>query len=220
MATLFKRKNLKMIIILNSPLEKYSFNQPFHHSTDGKIADYNTSFVVSYDEQFLNIDFNCADNPNTDDNTLTEHNSPLYNQEVFEVFIGSGVEDSKSYLEVEINPNNAIWIGRISNPSLGERMQSLEEQVEYDTSGIKHEVNHEESAWSGFLRIPWELIGKNDDGNYRINFYRIRSRSSHSEKDWVCDTESCDFVCWKSTMSGKEPAFHRPKQFGVLKIKR
>ena len=207
-----------MIIKLNTPLEKYSFNEPFHHATDGEKAEYNTSFVVSYDQQFLTVNFNCANNPYTLENTLTEHNSPLYNQEVFEVFIGTGFEDNKTYLEVEINPNNAIWIGRISNPSLGENMQSLEEQIDYKTSCIEHDVNHENGSWSGFLKIPWQLIGISKEGNYRINFYRIRSNNSHSEKDWICDTESCDFLCWKSTLSGKEPAFHRPKQFGILNV--
>lgn len=207
-----------MIIYLSDSTKEYKNATSFLYATDGKEADFDTQFSVSYDKEFLNVEFMCGDNNFTSENSFTEHNQPLYNQEVFEVFVGLGKEDTKEYLEIEINPNNALWIGKISNPDLGESPQRILEQISPQEAGILHEVSIFDNTWSGYLHIPWEFIGRDIDGNYRINFYRIRSKVSHPNPDWECDTETCDFVCWQSTLSGESPAFHRPKRFGHLHI--
>lgn len=207
-----------MLINLQSSGAKYTIITPFQHSTDGEEADFNTHVSLSYDNHYLKVDFVCDDNFYTSENRMTQHNEPLYNQEVFEVFIGVGNEDCRQYLEIEVNPNNALWIGEIFNPELGESEQNVLEQVNPETAGIKHDVKISKNTWAGFLHIPWSFIGKDAHGNYRINFYRIRSRVSHPDTDWQCDAETCDFVCWNSTLSGTEPAFHRPRRFGYLKV--
>lgn len=206
-----------MKIELESGVE-FNYSDSFFHSTNGDVSDFETHFSLTYNNDFLKVTFSCKDNPFTAENTLTQHNAPLYNQEVFEVFIGLGAEDSKEYLEIEINPNNALWIGQISNPALGEAAQSIVRLFSPDEAGIKHSIEIQENAWSGFLHIPWSFIGEDKNGDYRINFYRIRSRVSHPNPEWECDAETCDFVCWQSTFSGKDPAFHRPKRFGYLKV--
>lgn len=207
-----------MELNLNAAHTPVTVSTPFQHATNGQVAEFTTEVEVSYDENYLKVAFSCEDNLFTLQNTMTEHNAPLYNQEVFEVFIGAGHEDSKEYLEIEINPNSALWIGKISNPELGEGPQSIVQQFSPDTAGIIHSINMEENSWSGYLHIPWRFIGKDKEGNYRINFYRIRANVSHDNPNWECDAETCDFVCWQSTLSGKNPAFHRPKRFGYLKV--
>lgn len=207
-----------MDIVISEDQPIYSFKGPFENSTDGSKADFNTNLEVSADSQVLKIKFVCFDNPFTDDNSMFEHNAPLYNQEVFEVFVAAGEEDPKKYWEIEINPNNAVWIGEIANPDLGDSQQTIIRQLLPDEAGVEFGVEKGKSQWSGYLNIPWKLIGKPGGEKYRINFYRIRSRIHHSETDWMCDTETCDFVCWNSTLSGKDPAFHRPKKFGNLLI--
>lgn len=173
---------------------------------------------MSYDRRYLKVEFVCGDNPYTTENRMTRHNEPLFNQEVFEVFIGVGEADCTHYLEVEINPNNALWIGRIYNPELGESQQHIVEQFTPEAVGVHYAAQSSGNSWTGYLHIPWTLIGVDDSGNYRLNLYRIRSRVSHGGADWQCDPETCDFVCWSSTLSGPEPAFHRPKRFGHLKV--
>lgn len=207
-----------MRIHLQDSDAKHLIHSPFYHATDGTEADFRTEVEVSYDKEYLKVEFVCRDNNFTSENTLTEHNQPLYNQEVFEIFIGLGKDDPKEYLEIEINPNNALWIGEISNPDLGESLQNIVRQFTPEEAGIAHKVSLVENTWSGYLHIPWKFIGDDKDGNYRINFYRIRSRVSHPNSDWECDVKTCDFVCWQSTLSGENPAFHRPKRFGYLKI--
>lgn len=207
-----------MQIHLQSPDSKQLITTPFKHATNGENAEFFTKVEVASDTNYLKVGFVCGDNNFTSENSLTVHNQPLYNQEVFEVFVGLGKEDTKEYLEIEINPNNALWIGKISNPDLGESPQRILEQISPQEAGILHEVSIFDNTWSGYLHIPWEFIGRDIDGNYRINFYRIRSKVSHPNPDWECDTETCDFVCWQSTFSGESPAFHRPKRFGHLLV--
>jgi len=197
---------------------KYTVNTPFQHATNGENADFDTRVSLSYAPEYLRVEFFCDANHFTAENEMEQHNAPLYNQEVFEVFIGTGKADCPEYLEIEINPNGALWIGRIYNPDLGDSPQYVLEQVGPETAGILYNAEVSENAWSGFLHIPWRFIGIDRLGNYRINFYRIRSRVSHPQSGWQCDPETCDFVCWNSTLSGPEPAFHRPRRFGFLKI--
>lgn len=169
------------------------------------------------DHLFLHVKFECRNDLFVQENHMTQHNEPLYNQEVFELFIAAGEADPAQYLEFEINPNNAIWVGKIANPGLGESAFKGE-LVSYEECGILHEAVKGEGSWSGQFSIPWKLISAGRKAHYRINFYRIVSTKSHLEKDWVCGNDDCEFLCWSATMSGAAPAFHRPRRFGHLKI--
>ena len=190
----------------------------FYHSTDGKKAPWPTAVRLKADAEYLHIAFACEKDAFVHENGMTAHNQPLYNQEVFEIFIAPGAADPARYLEVELNPNNALWIGRISYPSLGEKSDMKGELIPYAECGIRHSAEKGEGRWSGTMSIPWSLIGVDPKGVYRVNFYRIVSKKSHPKKDWTCDVETCDFVCWNATMSGKNPAFHRPKRFGTMRV--
>ncbi len=199
----------------SSPLGLY-----FRHSTDGTLSSERTEVKLMFDEVFFHIDFACHDNPFTHQNHMKEHNAPLYNQEVFEVFISEGEQDPVNYLEIEINPNNALWIGRIKNPSLGTGGGNSTEMISYNDSGIMHQVSLLDNTWSGRISIPWKLIGEQQPEIYRLNFYRIVSVKSHQDQNWKCNKQDCHFLCWSPTMSGKDPAFHRPKKFGRMQLKK
>ncbi len=190
----------------------------FARATNGSAADYPTKVKLMADDQYLHIEFECEKDPFVAENYMTGHNEPLYNQEVFELFIAPGGDDPAHYLEFEINPNDTIWVGKISNPGLGVTGGISAEMVGHDESGILHKVKQARDSWSGSFSIPWKLISGERQAQYRINFYRIVAIKSHAEKDWVCG-EGTEFLCWSSTLSGEVPAFHRPKLFGHLIIK-
>ncbi len=189
----------------------------FSRSTDGLPGDHPTQVRLMADEQFLNVEFVCEKDEFVQQNYLTGHNEPLYHQEVFEIFIAAGEADPVQYLEFEINPNNAIWTGRISNPGLGDS-GIFTEMIGQEESGIRHEAAIGEGCWSGSFSIPWHLISTDLQAHYRINFYRIVSKKSQPDRDWVCDAGNAEFLCWSSTRSGEVPAFHRPKWFGHLML--
>ncbi len=204
-----------MDIVLKNE-EPHILEPIFYHATDGTAVSYETKVAVSLKGERLVIDFHCAENPFVNTNTMFGHNEELYNQEVFEVFIASGADDPHTYFEIEINPNNAVWIGKIENPDLGETVQKTVQMYKPDEFGLEFEAVKLENAWQGFLSIPLDGIGHSNV--YRINFYRIRSKVEQTDSNWVCSTDNCDFVCWESTLSGENPAFHRPKRFGVLEL--
>lgn len=189
----------------------------FRHSTDGSLTNQKTEVHLKYDDEVLHVRFRCHDNPFTSQNSMTEHNEDLFNQEVFEVFIATSEADPSNYLEFEINPNNAIWVGQVFNPTLGESGGNKLTMIPYNEANITHDVKVMENAWFGQFTIPWKLIGGKTEV-CRINFYRIVSKTSHSNADWVCTPETCDFTCWSPTMSGENPAFHKPKKFGFMNL--
>jgi hypothetical protein len=191
---------------------------PFSRSTDGSLADFPTFVKLRAGKKYFSISFQCEKDDFVAQNYLTVHNSPLFNQEVFEVFIATRANDPTQYLEIEINPNNAIWVGKVNFPSMGEGNDMSADMVGHEESGIKHTVTKGKNKWSGTLEIPWTLIGGSAKGLYRLNLYRIVSKKAHKNKKWTCHPDNCEFLCWSSTMSGEVPAFHRPKRFGKMLI--
>ena len=190
----------------------------FKHVVGGQDIKQKTIVELSVRDEFLKIEFQCLDDTFVDDNYYFGDNTPMWNQEVFEVFIAYGKHDPMDYLEIEINPNNAIFIARIKNPDLfGSALSS--EFINPIESGIVSEVNKEIGSWSGYLLLPFSLIpGIEIENQFRINFYRIILQEKQSNKDWKCSLDNSIFACWSSTMAN-EPAFHRSKYFGLMIIK-
>lgn len=189
----------------------------FKNATDGKVSSQTTEVKLKADDQHLSIEFNCLQNPFVAQNSYTKHNSEMYNQEVFELFIAEGSTTPTRYLELEINPNNALFAGWIENPTK-EAPKSCE-FVSHEVSKIVHSVSKTTDSWSGKIQIPWALLGGKSD-IYRVNFYRIISLKSHAKSDWKGTPATCAYLCWSPTMSGAIPRFHRPEAFGILKVEK
>ncbi len=195
----------------------FDLNQPiFFHSTDGTPGTRRTNVRLTADNGILTVNFECLDDPFQALNTYTVHNTDLWRQEVFEIFIAAGEETPKRYLELEINPNNAFFAAWVDNEA-GMGPENLD-MLDHDTHRISHEVTRGEDNWAGRISIPLSLLGDNDSSTFRLNFYRIVLRTHPGSENWECNPDNCDFLCWSATMSGEEPAFHRPRHFGSLKI--
>jgi hypothetical protein len=189
----------------------------FRQATDGAVQPQQTLVRLRQDDTYLYVEFDCKNNPYWKQNSYREHNSDMWNQEVFEVFIAGGSETPTRYLELEINPNNALFVGWIDNPSkLGDANRL--ELVPYEQARIQHAITHTTAdSWSGTLRIPFSLIGPKQP-TYRLNFYRIILLESQASPDWKCSVQNASFQCWSPSMSGKAPRFHRPEAFGLLRV--
>lgn len=187
----------------------------FKQSVGGQSIKERTEVNLKYDKEFIEIKFECFDNPRTEQNSYTKDNSAMYNQEVFEVFISPGEKVPETYLEIEINPNNALFLGRISNKN----KIFNNEYVDIKASGITHKVEQdlEKNSWAGYLKIPWKLIinKESKESIYRVNFYRIISNKDHDDSNWKVDENNATFGCWSSTMAD-HPKFHVPERFGFL----
>ena len=193
----------------------------FKHVVGGKDIKQKTIVELSVKDEFLKIGFKCLNDIFVDDNYYFENNTPMWNQEVFEIFIANGKDDPTNYIEIEINPNNAIFIAKIKNPDmLGSVISS--EFIDPIESGIIYKVIKEPGSWSGYLMLPFSLIQYSDiekEDHFRINFFRVILKEKQNNKNWKCSSKNSIFACWSSTMAD-EPEFHRSKYFGLLTIKK
>ncbi|MEX0361889.1 MAG: hypothetical protein AB3N10_12990, partial [Allomuricauda sp.] len=93
----------------------FTFGEPnFHHSVGGRKIRERTKVTMEYDDTYLTISFECLDDPYVGHNRITEDNKMLAAQEAFEIFISKGPSASEQYLEIQINPNGAVFFGRVT----------------------------------------------------------------------------------------------------------
>lgn len=198
-------------------------NLHFNHSVGGKPINEKTRIEMTYDERYLKIAFECRDNPRMNQNFYTDDNTPMFTQEVFEIFISNGEKPLEEYLEIQLNPNNALFLCKISNGYQSDgRFEN--NYIDTKTSGIRHQVIKDEKRdlWKGLLEIPLELLKYPHDASestYRMNMFRIISNEDHSpEEKWRNNAGNSTFACWNSTLTSK-PQFHKPDYFGFLILK-
>lgn len=189
------------------------------HSVGGVAIQEETEIQVKYDKNYLEIKFECRNNPRMDQNFYTEDNTSMFNQEVFEIFISKGEDAPEHYLEIEINPNNALFLGKIKNTFKTDKSVKLE-FIETETAGVIHSIQKDAAnqTWSGHLKFPLELLDYPAEatGNvYRLNFYRIISNQDQKDPKWRNSAKNSTYACWSSTLASR-PNFHRPEYFGFL----
>jgi hypothetical protein len=193
----------------------------FQQATDGVPLPQPTVVRMKRSDDSLFVEFVCQQDPLWQQTTHTEHNANLWEQEVFEMFIAAGETTPTRYLELEINPNNALFVGWVDNPT-GEGDANALTMVPHEEAGITHRITGTTAdSWQGELRIPLALIDNEQaEGHepitYRINFYRIILLTSQTDPHWTCHPGNASFGCWSSTLSGRVPRFHRPARFGTL----
>ncbi|MFN4087267.1 MAG: carbohydrate-binding family 9-like protein [Spirosomataceae bacterium] len=188
-----------------------------HAAQDGAVVSIPTDVSLTIQQDLVTIVFCCKDNPYLGFNKYQNDNDPLYEQEVFEVFISGGSEPSESYLELEANPNGALWAGVIQNPGLGLEGRPLQTQfLTRQDHCITLETWQKENQWGGTLVFPLTLIPGHPANEFRFNFYRIVAKMPPQDKNWSCHVDNAHFLCLFPTLSGEQPAFHRPYMFGQL----
>ena len=189
----------------------------FRRATDGAEVPQETLVRLRRDGGMLTVEFECLADPFWRQNSYREHNDSLWKQEVFELFIAAGETTPTRYLELEINPNNALFVGQVHNPD-GEGKAIKVRMIPHDEAGIDHSITHTTaSSWRGEMHVPFALVGEKSTA-YRINFYRIVLLEPQDDAQWVCTPENSSFQCWSPTLSGDTPRFHRPAQFGTLRL--
>ncbi len=181
---------------------------------------FTTTVYVSYKviEQVLLVEFDCSDNPYLEQNNYSQDNSAMWHQEVFEVFIAAGSDTPTRYLEIELNPNNALFSAWVTNTD-GTGSKNTLDLFDGRAAGISTTVLKGKNSWRGKILIPLSLLGRLQDC-YRVNFFRIVSLESHVQSSsWSCTADSCAFLAWSPTLSGDVPNFHVPACFGHLTLK-
>ncbi|MGI9530882.1 carbohydrate-binding family 9-like protein [Lutimonas sp.] len=204
-------------------LQKENFTQlgstNFYHSVGGKAISELTLVSLRFDDIFLEIKFECLDNPRMDQNYYTQNNQPLFEQEVFEIFISQGSAAKETYWEIQLNPNNALFVAQVRNNFKTDQRFHLT-MIDNEKAQIEHHVVKDKgnNSWKGHLKIPLKLIEdqKEKEKNvYRMNLFRIISNKDQDDPKWQNNAENATFACWNSPMT-ETPNFHKPEAFGIL----
>lgn len=176
-------------------------------STDGGSASLPTSVTAFYDSSFLYVVFHFEDDEVRA--TYRNHDDPLYEEDVLEVFLSPTAPET--YFEIEVNPLGATFDARIDSPS-GTR-GSMTTDLEWEAEGLwtaSRKIRTEGAATfltETLIAVPFRPLGVDTPepgSSWRGNFFRI-DRSRRGD----------EYLAWSPTM--KNPAdFHVVSAFGRL----
>jgi hypothetical protein len=164
-----------------------------------------TSVRLLWDDEFLYIAFDCVDHEIRA--VYTGFNDLLFEEDVVEVFIDDN-KDLKTYIEIEVNPHNAVLHYMIANNLEGRilgyaRLENCVRSAVSCSVEIKRTQYEIAIPFTEFPTAP-HIPPKTGD-TWRINFYRI-DRGENGQDE---------YTAWSPT---GEAAFHRPQYFGEIKF--
>ena len=137
--------------------------------------------------------------------THRTHDAPLWEEDVFEVFLAPGEQAPRRYFELEVNPLGALFDARVDSPDL--RRATMRVDTAWDCAGLQTRVSGRPGRWSADLRIPFAALCEGAlPPRWRVNFYRI-DRGTSGDPD--------EFSAWSPTLADP-PDFHVPERFGML----
>jgi hypothetical protein len=169
----------------------------------GSPANLETKVKAMWNDSFLYFAFRCKDD--FIKATMTKYNDKLYEEDVVEIFIDDNC-DRKTYIEIEVNPLNAVLHYFINNNLENEFWGFARVEKSITTAVI---YNKELGEWHTEIAIPLKefITAKNNPPNigdkWFVNCYRI-DRGENGEDE---------YSAWSST--GKLN-FHMPEKFGEL----
>ncbi len=195
------------------PWHKIAPLSPFVLADGSAPAQQQTTVRLAASDEALYIRFECEDRDIWWN--YEEHNDPIYDEEVVEVFIADGSETPKIYYELEVSPGGIVFFAQVNNPQ-GDRTGMKLNLIDIEDSSLNWIVDRyeDERRWLATIELLWEDL--NDDGKpseeLRANFYRIeRPRDPETQE------QTPEFSCWSPTLT--DPAdFHRPARFGRLTL--
>jgi hypothetical protein len=142
---------------------------------------------------------------------------------VVELFIAEPPPQGKfvtSYLEVEVSPQNTLYVARISNPD-GKGDNKTNAMIDCEASGIVHDTRVGHNSFNANLTVPWSTVyadGKGPGGSVRGreffgNLFRVLMHQPVSS----CDPNTCAYGAWSPTFQ-TPPQFHYTPVFGKMTI--
>jgi len=180
-------------------------------------AAYPTTAWMLWDDQNLYVAFVCVDTDMYA--TFTQHDDPLYTQDVVEVFIMDQASTQGYYLEYEVSPRGTLFDIYITHPSPGIQgdlswTSGFEAAVVIE--GTLDDPNDLDTGYTVEMAIPFSDMYANpgdhpDHGEMiRANLYRI----DYTTPATIGGTgANAQLIAWSPTLVGR---FHTPDRFGEL----
>lgn len=178
---------------------------------DGAAPRLSTDIALFYDEDYLSVlftasdDFICA--------SYLEHDAPLYEEDVVEIFVAPAT--LTSYFEIEVNPRATIFDALVESPH-GTR-ETMHVERSWTCEGLVAAVRVQEASGAvtrldTIVRIPFFALERGtpaDGETWRCNFYRIDRHPELGD----------EYSAWQPTR--RKPAdFHVPSAFGEIRFAR
>ena len=151
---------------------------PLVRSLDGAPAAAATVARLLWDDDNLYLAFSCEDQDV--ETPFLQDDQPLYTSNVVEIFLNpSG--DLKRYVEIELNPANALFDASFTGPRQGMDLAwSSRARHGVHVDGTLNRPGDVDRGWTAELAIPWaHLPGmtkpRPQPGDvWRFNLYRLR----------------------------------------------
>lgn len=160
--------------------------------------------AVYYDDDFLTVVFHADDDEIVA--TFLGHDEPLWQEDVFEVFVAPA--GLTTYFEIEVNPLGTTFDARIDSPD-GVRA-TMATDIAWTCHGLYAALRRDDAReLHVVVRLPFIALGRppKEGQEWRANFFRIDRSAAHGD----------DFSAWQPTM--KTPAdFHVAAAFGALRF--
>ena len=178
-----------------------------------------TTAKMVWDDQYLYIAFNARD-PDVYA-TYTAHDSRLWEQDNFEVFVT--VPGTTGYVEAEGSPRGTIWDGVFTNvfqgPGGSYTMTGL--QIAGRVNGTLNNSSDQDNGFTGEMRLPFADIYQGTPGGHptngtqlRLNLNRI-NWNTPATQGGPGAAGSDTYYAW-SPVPGANVSFHRPDKFGTV----
>ena len=165
-------------------------------ATDGDAPRLPTNVASYHDDESLTVIFRAEDDEFIA--TIYEHDAPLWQEDVVEVFLAPG--DARTYYELEVNPLGTTFDARIESPD-GVRA-TMHTDLSWTCEGLFSAIRRQGRLAETVLRIPLVTLGGRPT---RANFFRVDRSRAHGD----------EYSAWSPTM--KDPAdFHVVAAFGTL----
>lgn len=178
-------------------------------ATDAAAPRLATSVAAWYDDDSFTVLFSAADDHVHA--TYLEHDAPLYEEDVVEVFLAP--DAAPHYYEIEVNPLGTLFDAIIHSPD-GIRA-TMRADRGWTCDGLVASVrkvteSHGAITTDTVIRIPFAALARAtpaDGEQWRANFFRIDRHPTHGD----------ELSAWQPTM--KQPAdFHVVAAFGALRF--
>lgn len=168
-----------------------------------------TSVAAWFDDEYLSILFSAGDDHVHA--TLLEHDAPLYEEDVVEIFITPG--ELTRYYELEVSPRGTVFDASVDSPD-GDRATMHVDRA-WTCEGLIAAVrivteSHGAMTVDTLIRIPFAALGRRtpqEGETWRANFFRVDRHPRHGD----------EFSAWQPTMKNP-PDFHVPAAFGTLRF--
>jgi hypothetical protein len=173
-------------------------------ATDGRAPRLATSVVAYHDGEFLTIVFKAVDDEVVA--TYMDHDEPLWQEDVVEVFIAPN--GLTPYFEIEVNPLGTTFDARIDSPD-GIRA-TMTTDLAWTCDGLFAAIRRDDGhEFQVVIRLPFESLGGGPESGdeWRANFFRVDRSIANGD----------DFSAWQPAL--KSPAdFHVAAVFGALRF--